>query len=69
LINRLENHVLPDEDGNTVDLTTTQVNAALGLLRKAVPDLKAMELTGDDGGPLQINLVSFLDVTAEQLET
>lgn len=40
LIKRLEKHV----DGD-VDLSATQVTAALGLLKKAVPDLKAIEHT------------------------
>jgi hypothetical protein len=34
LVNRLESHVLGE-----VDMTSTQVTAALGLLRKCVPDL------------------------------
>ncbi len=34
LINRLENHVL-----NDLDLKPTQVTAALGLLKKTLPDL------------------------------
>jgi hypothetical protein len=39
LVNRLENHILDD-----IDMTATQVTAALGLLRKCVPDLKAEEI-------------------------
>lgn len=38
LINRLSNHVL-----GTVDLKPTQVAAALGLLKKTMPDLAASE--------------------------
>ena len=37
-------------------------------LSKVLPDLKAIELTGDDGGPLELKLVSFLDVSPEQLD-
>jgi predicted regulator of amino acid metabolism with ACT domain len=46
IIKKLENHILDD-----VEMTTSQVTAALGLLRKSVPDLSAVELsgTGDDG--------------------
>ena len=44
LVNRLENHVFGE-----LDLNTTQVTAALGLLKKCVPDLKATEHTGPDG--------------------
>ena len=42
LINRLEDHVL-----NGVDMKPTQVAAALGLLKKSVPDLSAVEHSGD----------------------
>ncbi len=48
LINRLTDHALGD-----VELTSTQVRAIEILLKKSVPDLSAMELTGSDGGPVQ----------------
>lgn len=38
LINRLQDHVV-----GKVELTSTQVTAALGLLKKAVPDLSSVE--------------------------
>ena len=34
-------------------MSATQVNAGLGLLKKVLPDLSAMALTGGDGGPIQ----------------
>jgi hypothetical protein len=40
LINRLTNHVL-----NDLDMSSTQVNAALGLLKKTLPDLKQSDVT------------------------
>lgn len=43
LINRLTNHALSDED----IMSQSQVNAALGLLKKTLPDLKQMELSGE----------------------
>jgi hypothetical protein len=42
LINRLTNHVL-----GKVDMTSTQVTAALGLLKKTLPDLSAAEIKAD----------------------
>lgn len=42
LINRLTNHVLGE-----VEMTSTQVTAALGLLRKTLPDLQATTLDGE----------------------
>ncbi len=49
LVNALENHVLgKDEEGSQpTELSQTQVNAALGLLKKCVPDLKATEHSGE----------------------
>lgn len=41
LINRLENHVLKDQE-----MTSSQVAAALGLLKKSVPDLSSVEHSG-----------------------
>lgn len=44
IIKRLTKHI----DGK-VDMSSTQVTAALGLLKKALPDLKAMEHSGEIG--------------------
>ena len=45
LVNRLTNHALGKLEKKPMD--ATQVSAALGLLRKCVPDLSAMEHSGD----------------------
>lgn len=42
IVNRLEDHI----DGK-VEMSATQVSAALGLLRKTVPDLSATEFSGE----------------------
>lgn len=49
LINRLTDHAL---DG--LELSPTQIKAIEILLRKSLPDLSAVELTGEGGGPLRI---------------
>lgn len=49
IVNRLEQHVL-----GKVEMSASQVSAALGLLRKCVPDLASMEHTGRDGGPIEV---------------
>ena len=51
LLKRLEDHVLGD-----VEMSATQLRAAEVLLRKSMPDLTATELTGGDGGPLQVTI-------------
>lgn len=49
LVNRLTGHVL-----GTVEMSPTQVTAALGLLKKSLPDLKHVEVIGAGGGPLAV---------------
>lgn len=49
LINRLQDHIFSE-----VDMTKTQVSAALGLLKKVVPDLQAMQVSGDADNPLTV---------------
>ncbi len=48
LINRLENHAL-----GKVDLSTTQIKAIEVLIRKTLPDLQSVAITGDPDNPLQ----------------
>ena len=43
LINRLTKHILSEEDV----MSQSQVNAALGLLKKTLPDLKQIDLSGE----------------------
>jgi hypothetical protein len=54
LINRLQDHVL-----GQVDLTPSQIQAAQILLKKALPDLQAMELQGvGEDGSIPVTLVT-----------
>ena len=48
LINRLTDHAL-----GTVDLSATQVRAIEVLIKKTLPDLSAVTMTGEDGGPIE----------------
>jgi len=45
---RLEGHVL-----GRVEMSASQVTAALGLLKKVVPDQQHTEISGPEGGPIQ----------------
>lgn len=56
LLNRLTDHV----DGK-VEMTNSQVRAADILLRKALPDLQSVEMTGRDGDAMQIVIQGFQD--------
>jgi hypothetical protein len=50
ILNRLIEHVM----GNC-DMSSTQVSAGLGLLKKALPDLQAVTVQGEeDGEPINI---------------
>lgn len=64
LVNRLQGFILSEPDpasGKLIDMSKTQVSAAIALLRKTLPDLMSTELTGEDGGPVLTNLtVSFV---------
>ena len=35
-------------------MDASQVSAALGLIKKGVPDLSAQQITGPDGGAVQV---------------
>jgi hypothetical protein len=52
LVNRLNKFALDEE--NRVLMTSDQVRAALGLLKKTIPDLAVTSHTGPDGGPVMI---------------
>jgi hypothetical protein len=41
------------------EMSATQVSAGLGLLKKVLPDLSSVELSGEGGGPLQVVIQRF----------
>lgn len=51
LINRLQENALSKNE----TLTRGQIDSIKTLLAKTVPDLKAVELTGADGGPVAVS--------------
>lgn len=51
LINRLEKHALED-----LELSATQIKAIEILLRKNLPDLSQVELTGDSEQPVETRI-------------
>lgn len=65
LIKRLEEHIVTDAEDPLYQkrlMNPDQVRAALGLLSKRLPDLKAVELSGDADAPL--NVVSRVELVA-----
>lgn len=63
LINVLTNHAL----GKTKTIEATRLKAIEILLRKSLPDLSAVELTGPAGGPVQVAAIDATKLTPEQL--
>jgi hypothetical protein len=65
IVNRLTAHVKGD-----VDLQPTQVTAALGLLKKSLPDLSAQTLSGDAENPLHtVSRIETVVVDAQQSDS
>ena len=60
LVNVLTDHAL----GVSEELSPTRLKAIEILLRKSLPDLSAVEMTGTDGGPIEtvikVELVLFV---------
>lgn len=52
LLNRLNSFA-----NGEIELTSAQVNAARIVIGKIIPDLKAVELSGPEGGPLEFREV------------
>jgi hypothetical protein len=62
LINRLTDHALGD-----TELSATQIRAIEILLKKSIPDLSAIEISGDEENPLQ--LVGRIELVALEHST
>lgn len=56
ILNALIEHVQGERE-----MSATQVTAGLGLLRKVMPDLAALQHAGADGGPIAVSIVKYTD--------
>ena len=63
ILKRLIEHV----EGKT-DMTRTQVTAGIALLKKVMPDMQTIQLTGKDGGPVQMQDVPASQRLVQRLE-
>lgn len=61
LVKRLQQFALglPGDQGEAVEMDATKLRAVEILLRKTLPDLSAVQHSGDDGGPLKIIIERF----------
>ena len=55
LLNRLISHA-----NGEIDLSQSQINAAKIVIGKYIPDLKAIELSGNEEKPVVVNTYSWL---------
>lgn len=53
LINRLNSHAL-----GKIEMTQSQINAAKIVIGKTIPDLKSIEVSGEGGGAVILQLTS-----------
>ena len=60
LLKKLEQHVLNGEE-----MSATQIRAAEMLLRKTMPDLSAVQLTGEDGGAIKTDNLFRLEFVSK----
>ena len=62
LINRLQDHALATDES---ELSASRLKAIEILLRKSLPDLSAIEHTGDGGGPVEtVTKIEIVPLTA-----
>lgn len=54
LLNRLQDNALADEEF----LTVGQITSINSLLDRVLPKLRAVEVTGSDGGPIEIKQIT-----------
>lgn len=59
LINRLEKHALSNDE---TEISASRMKAIEILLRKALPDLSSVELTGDENNPVAITKIERIIV-------
>ena len=61
LINVLQNHAL----GIGAEVSASRIKAIEVLLRKSIPDLQSVELTGPEDGPVQIQMIKRVVVDSK----
>jgi hypothetical protein len=65
LIGRLQRFALDDPDNPTgARLTRTQAQVALSLLRKVLPDMQSLEVSGNQDQPITVHILRFADPEA-----
>ena len=71
ILKRLQGFVFTDPDNpkpGDVRMTRTQATVALALLRKVLPDLASVEISGNPDRPMTVQVVRFSDGGAPLIE-
>ncbi len=69
LINRLQAFALGEpapQTGKPIEMSTAQVTAAIKLIGKAVPDLAAVQLSGDEDNPVTYKVIIGASASVEE---
>jgi hypothetical protein len=61
ILNYLDEHLAGKRE-----MSTTQVNAANILLRKVMPDLAAVQHSGEGGGPMKVEFITIYEAKKEK---
>jgi hypothetical protein len=70
LIHRLQSFALDDPDNPTsTRMTRTQAMVALSLLKKALPDMQTLEISGNQDQPITVSVLRFSDPLDVSLQT
>ena len=65
IVKRLTDHI----ESEKPLMDASQVSAAKALLHKCLPDLRAIELTGENGGPVQVQKVERVVIDASDTDS
>ena len=49
-----------------LDMSSTQVTASIALLKKTLPDLAAVEHSGEGGGPMKVEFITIHEAKKEK---
>ena len=63
LITRVQKYALGELSDE--DISANRLNAIKLLLAKALPDLSSVQITGDGGGPVQVEIIRYADTSAK----
>jgi hypothetical protein len=54
------NHLIDHVEGRR-EMSQTQVHAGIALLKKVMPDLAAIEHSGEGGGPMKVEFITIYE--------